>query len=100
VRAQKAADKESKLVDRDENSTAKPALLERRTITRLYFAVFVTLISESAFARPNLGDTEWMRRFREFVKTFNSFLEVLNEGKFDVSKWNAIRAAWKDLDLT
>jgi hypothetical protein len=88
-------------VDRHEDSAAKATLLERRTITRgMCFAVIVTLISGVAFARPNLGDKEWMRRFREFVKTFNSFLEVLNEGKFDVSKWNAIRGSWKDLDVT
>lgn len=88
-------------MDRDENSPAKAALLERRRMNRgMCFAVIVTLISGTTFARPNLGDKEWMRRFREFVKTFNSFLEVLNEGKFDVSRWNAIRTAWKDLDVT
>jgi len=63
------------------------------------FAVIVALINKTAFARPTLGDKEWMRRFRELVKTFNAFLEILNEGKFDVSKWNAVRAAWKDVDV-
>ena len=87
-------------MDRDESSTAKASLPERRSIARrLCFAVMGTLIPRAAFARPNLGDKEWMRRFREFVKTFNAFLEVLNEGKFDVAKWNAIRAAWRDLDV-
>ena len=87
-------------MDRDENSTAKATLPERRAMARrLCFALIGTLISEAAFARPNLGDKEWMRRFRELVKTFNAFLEVLNEGKFDVAKWNAIRAAWRDLDV-
>jgi hypothetical protein len=88
-------------VEREASSPAKAALLERRTITRgMLFAMIITLFSEATFARPNLGDREWMRRFREFIKAFNSFLEVLNEGKFDVSKWNAIRAVWKDLDVT
>ena len=64
------------------------------------FAVIVTLMYKTAFARPSLGDKEWLRRFRELVKTFNAFLEVLNEGKFDVAKWNAVRAAWKGVDVT
>jgi len=63
------------------------------------FAVIVALINKTAFARPTLGDKEWMRRFRELVKTFNAFLAVLNEGKFDIAKWNAVRTAWRDVDL-
>jgi len=63
------------------------------------FAAIVTCIYGTAFARPNLGDKEWMRRFRELVKAFNAFLEVLNEGKFDVAKWNAVCAAWKEVDV-
>jgi hypothetical protein len=87
-------------MDRDESSAAKPTLPGRRTIARrLCFAAMGSLMAEAAFARPNLGDREWMRRFREFVKTFNGFLEVLNEGKFDVAKWNAIRTAWKEVDV-
>jgi len=75
-------------------------LPERRAIARrMCFAAIVTLIYGTAFARPSLCDKEWMRRFRELVKTFNAFLEVLNEGKVDVAKWNAVRAAWKDVDV-
>lgn len=75
-------------------------LPERRAIARrMCIAVIGTFIYGTAFARPNLGDKEWMRRFRELVKAFNAFLEVLNEGKVDVAKWNAVRAAWKDVDV-
>jgi hypothetical protein len=65
---------------------------------RRCFALFIPLFPIPVFARPKLGDEEWMRRFREFVRTFNSFVEVLNDGKFDISKWNSMRAAWKELD--
>lgn len=30
-------------------------------------------------ARPKLGDEEWMRSFRSFVKLFNKFVDSLNE---------------------
>ena len=87
-------------MDRNENFTAMATLPERRAIARrLCFVVIGALISRTASAQPNLGDKEWMRRFRELVKTFNAFLEVLNEGKFDVAKWNAIRAAWREVDV-
>jgi len=87
-------------LDQHEKSTASTTLPEQCMIARrMCFAVIVALINKTAFARPTLGDKEWMRRFRELVKTFNTFLEILNEGKFDVSKWNAVRAAWKDVDV-
>jgi hypothetical protein len=79
---------------------ASSALPERRSIARrMCIAVIVTLFYKSAHARPQLGDQEWMRRFRELVKTFNAFLEVLNDGKLDVARWNAVRAAWRDVDV-
>ena len=79
---------------------ASTALPERRSIARrMCFAAICTLIYGTASARPSLGDKEWMRRFRELVKAFNAFLEVLNEGKLDVAKWNTVRAAWKDVDV-
>jgi len=87
-------------LDQNKKPTASTALLERRTIARrMCFAVIFTLICKAAYARPQLGDKEWMRRFRELVKTFNAFLAVLNEGKFDIAKWNAVRTAWRDVDL-
>jgi len=39
-----------------------------------------------------------MRRTRAFVKTFNAFVEVLNDGNFDIAKWHSMRSAWKELD--
>ena len=69
-------------------------MLTRRTC----FALFIGFVSLPGFARPRLGDEEWMRRFRAFVKVFNEFVEVLNDGKFDVSRWHAMHAAWKEFD--
>lgn len=40
-----------------------------------------------------------MRRSRDFVKIFNGFVEALNDGTFDVSKWRRMRSAWKELDV-
>jgi hypothetical protein len=65
---------------------------------RSCFALFATFVPVPVFARPKLGDEEWMRRFRAFVRTFNAFIEVLNDGKFDVSRRQTMRAAWKELD--
>ena len=88
-------------MDQSERSTLSTTLPGRRAVARrMCLAVIVTLMYKTAFARTNLGDKEWLRRFRELVKTFNAFLEVLNEGKFDVAKWNAVRAAWKDVDVS
>lgn len=66
---------------------------------RMCFALIIALFSGPALARPKLGDEEWMRRFRAFVRTFNAFVEVLNEGSFDLSRWHGMRAAWKELDV-
>ncbi len=65
---------------------------------RLCFALLIALFPMPAFARPRLGDEEWMRRFRAFVRTFNAFIEALNDGKFDLLRWNALRTAWKEID--
>jgi hypothetical protein len=51
------------------------------------------------FAKPKLGDDEWMRRFRDFVKAFQPFVEALNDGRFDFSLWAQMRARWKNLDV-
>ncbi len=70
-----------------------------RVLTRrLCFGLLIALIPVPAFARPSLGDEEWMRRFRVFVRMFNEFIEVLNEGRFDLSKWKAMRIAWREID--
>ena len=87
-------------MDQNKEPMASTALPERRSIARwMCLAVIVTLFYKPAYARPQLGDQEWMRRFRELVKTFNAFLEVLNDGKLDVARWNAVRAAWRDVDV-
>ena len=64
---------------------------------RMCFGLLIAFFPVPAFGRPRLGDEEWMRRFRAFVRTFNAFIEVLNDGKFDVSRWNAMCVAWKEI---
>ena len=87
-------------MDQNKKPMASAALPDRRTMARrMCLAVIVTLFYKPADARVQLGDKEWMRRFRELVKTFNAFLEVLNDGKLDVARWNAVRAAWRDVDV-
>ena len=66
----------------------------RRTVFFL-FSVAVT-----AAPRPKLGDTDWMRRFREFVKAFNDFVITLNDDKLDVTKWERMRSAWLSVATT
>ena len=65
---------------------------------RMCFSLFSALFTWPAFAGQKLGDDEWMRRFRLFVKAFNAFVEQLNEGSFDISTWHTMRRAWKELD--
>jgi hypothetical protein len=68
-----------------------------RVVTRrMCFARLIACFPMPAFARLRLGDEEWMRHFRAFVRTFIAFIEVLNDGKFDLSRWNAMRVAWKE----
>jgi hypothetical protein len=58
-------------------------------------ALIFTLLSRNSFGQPKLGDEEWMHRFRDFIKIFNAFVEALNEGTFDVSRWRRMQSAWK-----
>jgi hypothetical protein len=64
---------------------------------RLLFATIAAGIEMPALARAKLGDGEWMRRFREFIKAFNAFVEALDDGKLDRVKWERMRAEWRQL---
>lgn len=62
-------------------------------------AFLMFLFPALGFAKPKLGDDEWMRRFRDFVKAFNPFVEAFNEGRFDFSLRAQTRERWKNLDV-
>jgi hypothetical protein len=40
-----------------------------------------------------------MRRFRSFVRLFNSFVEAVNDGKFDFETRPEMGAAWRRLEV-
>jgi hypothetical protein len=68
-------------------------------VTRRYWlALCAALVPSFAPAQPRLGDDEWMKRFRDFVKSFNEFVNALNDGSFDVSRWRRTQTDWKKLD--
>jgi len=65
---------------------------------RMRLALLMLLIPKHGLAEPKLGDDEWMRHFRDFVKAFNGFEETLDEGRFDFTQWERMRTQWKRLD--
>ncbi len=64
---------------------------------RMCFGLVFALLPLPAFGRQRLGDDEWMRHFRDFVKLFNTFVESLNDGKFDFATWDKMRLDWTKL---
>ena len=65
---------------------------------RMCFGFLLTLLPCRALAGgQKLGDDEWMRHFRDFVKLFNKFVESLNDGRFDVDTWGRMRLDWTKL---
>jgi hypothetical protein len=66
---------------------------------RALFSVFLVLMPKSAFgSQCSLGDDEWFRRFRAFVKVFNAFVDSLNDGKVDLHAWRDMHQAWTRMD--
>jgi hypothetical protein len=49
---------------------------------RKCFGLVLALVPLHAFAKQRLGDDEWMRHFREFVKQFNTFVESLQSSSY------------------
>lgn len=64
---------------------------------RKCFGLVLALVPLQALAKQRLGDDEWMRHFRDFVKQFNAFVEALNDGRFDVATWGKMRLDWAKL---
>jgi len=68
------------------------------TTRRHWFVLLIAVLPNAVMAQPKLGDDEWMKRFRDFVKSFNAFVNALNDGSFDVSRWQRMRTDWKQLE--
>jgi hypothetical protein len=72
----------------------------KQTITRrLLIAAMLVCAPTFEFGQPMLGDEEWIRQLHRFVKIFNEFLSAIDDGKFDLPKWEQSRSAWSMLDV-
>lgn len=61
---------------------------------RALLSLPLVLLPKSAFgSHCSLGDDEWFRRFRAFVKVFNAFVNSLNDGKVDLHAWRDMHEA-------
>jgi hypothetical protein len=58
---------------------------------RWFLGILLAILLSRVAARSNLGDENWLRSFRSFLKLFNSFVEQLNDGKFDLRTWQRMR---------
>ena len=90
-------------IQREENMSAEIVLASNgsagKSRRRVFFGLLLLLSPlQPALAEPKIGDDEWFRRFRIFVKFFNSFVVSLNDGKLDLSTWRRMREAWKNID--
>ena len=66
---------------------------------RLLIAAMLTWVPAFGFEQPRLGDEKWIRQLHRFVQAFNEFLSALDDGRFDLSKWEQSRSAWSSLDV-
>jgi hypothetical protein len=71
---------------------------EARLGRRASMLVLSAAAAAYAGRQPKLGDAEWMRRFREFVKAFNDFIITLNDNILDRGKWERLRSAWREIE--
>ena len=85
-------------VNRDEIQALYLEEAVQPTTRRKWFVLLGSMVLPTAVAHAKLGDDEWMKRFRDFVKSFNAFVTALNDGSFDVSRWQRMRIDWKRLD--
>jgi hypothetical protein len=75
----------------------KKSLIGRRASLLAVFAAFAS--DAAAQSKSKLGNEEWMRRYRAFVKASNDFVIAINDGIFDVAKWERLRTAWREIDI-
>ena len=68
--------------------------MHRRFLLLAASAVFTA----AAAPKSKVGDSDWLRRFRFFMKVMNEFLMALNEGAVDIAKWQQVRSAWHHLE--
>ncbi len=62
---------------------------------RASFLLFATALHGFGASRPKLGDDEWMRKYRAFIKASNDFVIAINDDVFDRVKWERLKAAWR-----
>jgi hypothetical protein len=70
-----------------------------RFTRRLCCMCSLGLLSRSVSRGTALGDAEWMRHFREFIRAFNAFVDALDDNRLDHSAWQRMRIIWKTLDI-
>jgi len=66
---------------------------------RISLPLCLMILASPTTAHVKLGDPEWMRRFRIFIKAFNEFVEALDDNRLDRAKWVRMRTAWDDLEV-
>jgi hypothetical protein len=67
--------------------------------TRRTILISLPALARRATAQPKLGDEEWMRNYRDFVKASNEFVIAINDGIVDRKKWQRLRATWHEIDI-
>jgi hypothetical protein len=64
---------------------------------RLLWVLLASKVELPMSAAPRLGDQEWMRRFRIFIRAFNEFVDALDDNKIDRASWARMCRAWDSL---
>jgi len=72
---------------------------EARPGRRASILALSAAVAAYAGRQPKLGDAEWMRRYREFVKAFDDFVITLNDNILDRAKWERVRIAWRQIEI-
>ena len=66
---------------------------------RICLPLCLLIFTSPTIAHVKPGDSEWMPRFRIFIKAFNEFVEALDDNRLDRAKWARMRTVWDDLEV-